>query len=105
MLMPSDEWVIEIKKAPGGGVVFRPDVRHAKLGDPLFAKANDLVSWTNRTDQEVALESDEPLANFNRTIPAGQPSKPFVLGATRIAYRCVDPLQSHVIEIVTGPLV
>jgi hypothetical protein len=103
--MPSDEWVIEIKKAPGGGVFFLPDVRNAKPGDALRAKAFDLVSWTNRTDQEVALEA--PVANFNRTIPAGQPSTAFVLSVEpkRLEYQCINPPQRHVIEIVTGPLV
>jgi hypothetical protein len=95
-----ESWKVEIFDRGNGTIAFRPDVRGAKDGDPLRASIGDLISWTNRTDKEVNLETIGPqkVPNFNRTIRAGEPSDFFQLDRDRIEYRCIDPLQNHEIR-------
>lgn len=45
------DWSIKIVSASsGGGAAFQPDVPGFNVGDPLPAQQDDLVSWSNTTD-------------------------------------------------------
>jgi hypothetical protein len=100
--MPN-QFVIEILNAPDNGVAFRPDLPGAQAGDPLHARPNDLVLWSNRTDRDLTLESIEPPApGLDQELKAGQTSDLFITpsdGTQSITYRCTRPVQQHVIEI------
>lgn len=102
----SNQWVIEILAAGQGGVAFQPLVPNAKTGDPLVARANDLVIWSNRTDLDLTLQSTDPAGlDLDQQIGAGETSSsPFLLppdGPSRIEYASIDPPQAHEIDIIT----
>jgi hypothetical protein len=92
-----EQWKIEILNSGNGRITFLPDVQGAGAGDPLHAAIGDLISWTNRTDKDISLEAVNPpnVPNFNRTVPAGQPSDFFQLDRDGIEYRSINPPQSH----------
>jgi hypothetical protein len=98
----SDQWIVEIIETEGDGVAFRPDVPGAASGDPLIAKPNDLVVWSNRTDRRVTLESTNPSGlPLDQTVDAGEASSSqfLVPDVARIEYRCIDPDQPHAIDV------
>ena len=95
--MPN-QFSIEILDAPNDGVAFRPDLPGAKEGDPLRVRPNDLVSWSNRTNRNLTLESIDP-PGMHLEIAAGDQSDLIVV-TQNITYRCTHPVQQHVIEII-----
>ncbi len=84
------DWSIKIVSTKNG-VGFQPDLQGAKVGDPLQAQQDDLVSWnntTNDTHQPWPTDSNyQPLFSENQAnanpdlylsdpIPAGESSSP-----------------------------
>lgn len=93
----ADQFGIEILDDPDDGVVFRPD--------PLPARPDDLVFWSNRTDRTITLELiapiDPPTMALGQDIKAGRTTGLFKVpaGPQSIQYRCKQPLQTHQITI------
>lgn len=64
--MPELDWAIDIIPS-GTGAAFRPKLPNAKPGDPLYAQANDIVTWGNRT-----LDEHQPWPTVGN-LPSGAP--------------------------------
>jgi hypothetical protein len=100
-------WSIMINQNPDGTVSFKPDVAGAQAGQPLGVQPNDLVTWNNRTNQALTLQSIPPGTYLTDPVPAGQVSSPaYAVGATAgtVTYSCVQPLQQqHSIVVITNP--
>lgn len=83
------DWSIKIVSTKNG-VGFQPDLQGAKVGDPLQAQQNDLVTWNNTTNnahQPWQTDSNyQPLSDawvnahpdlyLSDSIPGGEPSSP-----------------------------
>jgi hypothetical protein len=87
----ANQWSIDILDAPRNRVGFRPDVPGAAMGDPLHAEPNDLVSWSNRTDRDLVLESTDPSGlALDQELKAGETSASLFLvpsdGTEKITY-------------------
>jgi hypothetical protein len=100
-------WSIKINQNKDGTVTFEPDVPGAKPGQPLGVEPNDLVTWNNRTNHPLTLQTINPSGVYlTDPIPAGQVSDPIFSVGTftgTITYSCVSPsLQQHSIVVVTG---
>lgn len=100
-------WSIMINQNPDGTVSFKPDVAGAQAGQPLGVQPNDLVTWNNRTNQPLTLQSISPAGVYlTDPIPAGQVSSPaYAVGGTAgtVTYSCVNPSkQQHSIVVITN---
>ena len=101
----SDQWSIEILSGPRGAVYFLPDVRGAKIGDPLQAQVGDVVTWSNRTDMDLDLQAVDKtkFPNFDRSIPAGEQSDLFLITSLEFDYCCKTPVKCHkIVEAAIG---
>ncbi len=98
----ANSWSIIIKQMPDGTVSFTPDVPGAIAGQPLGVSAGDLVTWNNRTNQQLELRSIPPGTFLTQPIPAGSASSPIFSVAKSVIYSCVSPTQhQHSIVIVS----
>jgi hypothetical protein len=79
-------------------VAFRPIVRNANLNDPLVMESNDLVSWSNRTDENVTLEFTSATGNRRLMILAGDQTD-FFSFTQSITYHCTRCRQQHMILV------
>ena len=101
-------WSIMINQNKDGTVSFQPDVAGAQPSQPLGVQPNDLVTWNNRTNQSLTLQSISPAGTYlTDPIPAGQVSSPaYAVGgkAGTLTYSCVNPSQlQHSIVVITNP--
>ena len=100
----ASQWSIRILDAPEGTVVFWPWVPGAKPGDPLYAKASDVVTWNNTSASEITLISDPSGTYITGSIPSGQVSSPmFQVPANGIAYQTSDGKAQHSISTKPPP--
>jgi hypothetical protein len=97
----ADSWSIIINELPDGTITFTPDLPQAVANQPLGAKARDNVTWNNRTNRELTLQSITP-ANLYLTEPiqAGEVSDP-IFPAQSVIYSCVNPSQPQHSIVVT----
>lgn len=104
----ANTWSIIIKQNHDGTVSFLPDVAGAQPSQPLGVQPNDLVTWNNRTNHSLTLQSISPPGVYlTDPIPAGRVSSPaYAVGTTAGAttYSCVKPSQQqHSIVVITNP--
>lgn len=102
--MPN-QWSIRILDGPGGTIEFWPWVAGAKPGEPLFAKASDVVTWNNTTASEITLVSN-PVGTFiTKPIPSGKVSSPmFKVPANGLTYKTSDGQAQHSISTQPPPV-
>ena len=88
---------IMIREGAHGTVDFQPDVPDAGRGQPLGVNQGDNVTWNNKTNRALVLESIPPGIYLTEEIPAGSASSPrFTVTqtpGTSIRYSCKDPSQ------------
>ena len=97
--------IMILEGAAHGTVDFQPDVPCAGRGQPLGVEQGDNVTWNNRTNRALVLESIPPGIYLTEEIPPGEASSPeFPVTqepGTRITYSCKDPSrQQHSIVVV-----
>lgn len=96
----ANQWGIDIVKLEDGTMAFRPDLPGSHVGQPLTASKNDLVTWNNRTNQTITLESIPAGTFLTDPIPAGSGSDPMFRVANTVVYRCQGVAsQQHSIEV------
>ena len=95
----ANQWLIVIT-GDEDAVEFTPFVPDTMPGDPLLADAGDTVVWSNHTDVDLDLESDDPSASdLDQTLPAGESSAAlFVVPAGGVKYHCTQPFKEHQIK-------
>ncbi len=90
----ASQWSIIINQLPNGALTFTPDVAGAKVGQPLGVNKNDNVTWNNRTNHVITLQSIQPpdppapakpIFPFD-SIPAGSVSNPIFNVAETVEY-------------------
>jgi hypothetical protein len=99
----ASSWSIIIDELPDGSITFTPDLPNAVAGQPLGVNANDNVTWNNRTNGELALQSVTPPGLYlTDPIPPGQASNPILQVTKSVIYSCVKPTQpQHSIVIAS----
>jgi hypothetical protein len=85
----ASSWSITINQHDGV-ITFKPDVPGATAGQPLGANSGDNVTWNNRTNQEITLNSIQPEGVFLcDPIPAGDVSNPIFNVTQTVGYSWV----------------
>jgi hypothetical protein len=80
-------WGIIIDQQTDGSITFTPDVPGAKVGQPLGVNSGDDVTWNNRTNQTITLQSIQPPTPFPfGPIPAGGVSNPIFNVTETVGY-------------------
>jgi hypothetical protein len=88
----ASSWGIFIDQQANGSITFTPDVPGAKVGQPLGVNQNDNVTWNNRTNNPITLQSIQPATPFPfGAIPAGGVSNPIFNVTETIGYAWVRP--------------
>lgn len=94
--MAGQTWSINIVQG-NTGASFVPDVYGANPDNPapLQAQLNDIVSWSNQTDEDHQLwitnSSYHPLRVLTNRIPAHQSSSPAYITRQQDAYQASPP--------------
>lgn len=96
----ANQWGIDIIELKDGTMAFQPDLPHSHVGQPLTASKNDLVTWYNRTNRTITLESIPAGTFLTDPIPAGDGSDPIFRVGKTVVYHCKDVAsQQHSIEV------
>jgi hypothetical protein len=89
-------WGIIINQQADGSITFTPDVPGAKVGQPLGVNSGDNVTWNNRTNQTITLQSIQPSTPFPfGPIPAGGVSNPIFNVTETVGYSRVPTPKRH----------
>jgi hypothetical protein len=82
----ASSWSIIINQRDGQ-ITFTPDIPGAGTGQPLGANSSDNVTWNNRTNHEITLQSTQPEGVFLcDPIPAGNVSNPIFNVKATVGY-------------------
>jgi len=88
----ASSWGIFIDQQANGSITFTPDVLGAKVGQPLGVNSGDDVTWNNRTNSSITLQSIQPTTPFPfGPIPAGGVSNPIFNVTESVGYSWVRP--------------
>jgi len=99
----AESWSIKIiQQHPDDPVTFKPDVPGAVAGQPLGVRSGDNVTWNNRTNQTVTLQSIDPPGEYlTEPIEAGKVSSPIYVATRSVTYSCKTPAQPQHRIVVT----
>jgi hypothetical protein len=96
----ANSWNIEIMQLQNGDVAFRPDLPGAAIGQPLGAAKGDIVTWYNKTNSTLTLQSTTVPGYMTDPIPPGEGSDPGYSVVGSVTYACVKPpQQQHSIKV------
>ena len=98
----ASSWSITITEHTAGAITFTPDIPGASAGQPLGVNASDNVTWNNRTNNPLALQSITPAGVYlTDPIPPGSASNPIFNVSASVTYSCVTPsTPQHSIVVV-----
>jgi hypothetical protein len=92
----ANSWTIEITKLPNGDVGFRVALPGNVVGQALGASNGDNVTWYNKTDDTLTLQSIDPAGVYlTDPIPPGEASDPIFPVNGSLKYACVHPSQQQ----------
>ena len=90
----ASSWGIFIDQHADGSITFTPDVPSAKTGQPLGVNSGDNVTWNNRTNNTITLQSIQPATPFPfGPIAAGEVSNPILNITETVGYSWMRPLK------------